>query len=229
MATKKTPRKVTRSRLSKKPSFPLILARALPKYNFSVRSFVPVVTAVIVGVLLFSLAKQYRGLVLAAVVNKTPITTFELNSILVKRYGQSTLDEIINEKLLVDLATQNQITISQADLDAEVKKLEDNLGGKDKLAAAMTQYGLDDKALQQQIRVRLLQQKLAEKLFPTTVTDEEVKKYFDDNKLVYKDKKFDDVKTQIKQDLTDQKLQDQFMKWFQEQKQKAAIHIYLNQ
>lgn len=225
MATRKSNRKSTatakQTAVSSSPQ--------TPKMNLPIKQLTPVIVAVIVGLLLFVAARQYRGYVLAAIVNKTPISTFELNKILIKRYGQTTLDELINEKLLSDLATQNQVTITATDIQSEVTKLEETLGGKDKLEAAMVQYGLDQKQLESQIKIRLLQQKLAEKITPVTVSDEEVKKYYDDNKLVFKDQKFDDAKDQIKKDLADQKLQTEFMKWFQDQKTKASIHVYLTQ
>ena len=41
----------------------------------------------------FFLAKRYRGLVVAAVVNKTPITRWKLNQTMTTRYGHPVLEE----------------------------------------------------------------------------------------------------------------------------------------
>lgn len=236
MATKKTTRTTNRKETTKKVARKESVAAALntpslksktPKINQ--RFILNLLLVLLVGTLVFLLAKRYRGLVLAGIVNKSPISRFELNQVLAKRYGKAILDELINERLLLQAAKENKVEISEKDIDAEITKLEETLGGKENLNTAMEQYGLSADDLRTQIRLRLLQTRLADKVVTVEVSEEEIKKSFDDNKALYEGKKFDDVKEQIRAELLTQKSQQEFGRWFQEYKAKAQIGIYLTQ
>lgn len=194
----------------KKSKFPLLL-----------------IIVLLVGISGFLLAKKYKNLLVVAFVNTTPISRFQLNEYLLDRYGKSSLDEIVNATLVRQFAKQNGITVSKVDTDKEISTLEQRLGGKEALKASMDQFGYDDKKLLKDITELLLQRKLAEKLFPITVDDKEVQDYFTQNKVLFDGKKLDDVKEDIKQTITQQKLQAEFGKWFQEQKQKAKVQLFI--
>lgn len=185
------------------------------------------VIVILLGVSLFLLSKKYRGLIIAGTVNSSPITRWELSQALTDRYGKATLDELIATKLLNQLAASNQITVSKDDISKELQALETRLGGKEALQASMTQFGIDEKKLNQEISAVLIQKKLSEKLFKVTVEDAEVTKYFNDNKALFTNKKFDDVKADIKLTLEQQKLQEQFGTWFQDQQKKALIKTFI--
>ena len=59
------------------------------------------------------------------------------------------------------------------------------------------------------------------------VTAEEVDKYYTENAADYKDKKVEEAKTEIKQLLSDQALQQQVGTWIQDLRAKAKITINL--
>lgn len=179
------------------------------------------------GTGLFLLASKYRGLVVAAMVNRTPISTMQLNQVLTRRYGKSVLDELVAQELLTQEAQKQNIQVSKDDMDKEFKALEDRLGGADNLKQALTQYGLSQDDLMEQIRLRLIQTKLSDKLFSINVSDDDAKQYFTDNSALFKDKKLDDVKNDIKTTLKTQKQQEQFSKWFEDLKNKAQISIFI--
>ena len=235
MATKKkttTSKKTTQVRrttlkeaIMATPTHPSIPRLPLPTLN--TRFIVNLLLVLLVGATIFFFAKRYRSFFISGMVNKSPISRFELNQVLVKRYGRTVLEELINERLLKQAASENQITVVDNDVDDELKKLEDSLGGKENLSSAMEQYGLSDQDLRKQISLRLLQQQLAEKVSSVQVSDEEVRAYFDANKSVFEGKKFDEVKEGIFKDLKTQKLQQEFGKWFEGYKIKAQISIYL--
>ncbi|MBI1872002.1 hypothetical protein HYS10_01140 [Candidatus Collierbacteria bacterium] len=194
-----------------------------PKSKF----FTYLVIVVLLGTALFLLAKKYRGLVIAGMVNTTPISSFELQNALVDRYGKATLDDIIANKLLVQLAKSNQIVVTPEDVKTEIASLEERLGGKEALEASMERFGIDEAKLNEEINTVLIQKKLSEKLFKAEVSDSDITKYYQDNKSLFEGKKFDDVKAGIQENLVQQKLQEQFGKWFQEQRQKAKITIFI--
>jgi foldase protein PrsA len=194
----------------------------------SMRFLTSVVLVVLLGTAVFYLAKRYRGLVIAGIVNKTPITRWELNKTLSRRYGQAVLDELVNNQLLTQEATKQGITVSQVEIDAERTKLAESLGGEENLASAMVQYGLSDSDLQDQLRLRLLQEGLSAKMFDIQVSEEEVAAYFTTNATLYEGKQLEDVRDEITASLRDQKLQQEFFTWFDKAKQDAQVTSYLD-
>ena len=187
-----------------------------------------ILLVVLVGAAIFLVAQRYRSVVVAAFVNKTPITTLELHQVLSRRYGKAVLEELINSRLVREEAITNGITVGKDEIASEITKLEEKFGGTENLSTALLQYGLSRSDLDDQIELRLLQQKLADKFFKVEIADADVQKYYDSNKAIYADAKFDDIKEEIKSNLKDQKLQEEFTKWFDEVKQKAKISIFID-
>jgi parvulin-like peptidyl-prolyl isomerase len=185
------------------------------------------VILVLIGVSVFWLVRKYRGSIIAAVVNKTPILRLELNQVLMEKYGKQELDQIVSERLLEQTAKREGVSVSPEDIQKERDALKERLGGDDNLKAALEQYGLSDTELTKTLKLKLVQQKLAEKLFKIEVKDDEVKTFFDDNKELYTGKKFDDVKADIKESLKQQKLQQEFSTWFDGERKKAQVQIFI--
>lgn len=188
---------------------------------------VKLIIIVLIGVSIFWLVRKYRGSIIAGVVNKTPILRYELNQKLVARYGTTTMDEMVSEELLSQLARREQVTVTAEEIQAERDALKERLGGDESLQTALQQYGLSEADLSKQIELKLYTQKLSEKLFQVEVSDEEARAIFDDNIQLYEGKTFDDVKTDIKESLRQQKLQQEFGQWFEEQKSQSQIQVYL--
>ena len=224
MATKsKTKSRVVKSAVKPKIEEPLI--SLVKKSNSKFITYLAIV--ILLGIALFLMAKKYRGLVIAGMVNTSPVTRMELQKVLVERYGKATLDDLIAQKLLQQLAKDNQVVVSNEDIEKETKSLEDRLGGKEALQASMDRFGIDQKKLREEITSVILQKKLSSKLFQVTIEDAEVTKYFNDNKALFDKKTFDEVKADIRQTLTDQKLQEQFSTWFADQQKKAKIQVFI--
>lgn len=172
-------------------------------------------------------AKKYKGLVIAGTVNGKAITRWELEKAMNDRYAKSTFDDLASTLLLQQLAAQNGISASQEDINKEVAATEDRLGGKEALAQTLERIGYTDARFREEIATQVLVKKLAEKLFKAEVTDEEVSKFYQENKTLFPDKKFDEVKADIRQNLEQQKLQEQFTAWFQEQRKNALVVSYI--
>lgn len=184
---------------------------------------------IVLGTGVFFFAKKYRGLFLAGTVNTTPITRWELNKAMAKQYGKQVLDEMVAEKLLTSLAEKESVAVTPEDINDEVAKITEQVGGEDALNQTLTQYGMTRDSLRERLKTTLLQKKIAEKLFSSEieVTDEEVNTAYDQNKDFYGDKTLDDVKADLIEQLKSQKLQQKFSTWFEDQKTKAQINIYL--
>jgi foldase protein PrsA len=194
-----------------------------PDFGFVLK----LIVVILIGASIFMIARRYRGQFIAATINKEVITRYELNQSLTKRYGQTVLDEMVADRLLRQEAKKQSITVNTDEVKKELDDLSTRLGGDQALTEALKQYGLSLEDLKAQIELRLLQKKIAEKLLSVEVKAEEVKAYFDENKTVYKDKKFDDVKAEIEESLKTQKLQQEFAKWFEELKTNSQVQTYL--
>lgn len=183
---------------------------------------------ILIGSAVFLLAKKYRSFFVAGTVNNHPITRWELNKKLQDSYGKTAFDEMVSEYLLKDAAKKNGITVSQNEIDEKVASAAAQYGGKDQLMQMAQSAGINtDSQLNQFFEMQLIVQKLEDKLFKVSITDDEIQKYYDDNKDYLGNKKLDEVRDQIKQQLTSQKLSDQFSQWFSDLRQKANIQDYL--
>lgn len=160
-----------------------------------------------------------------AVVGNTPVTRFELWSRLEKGYGAQTLDDMVNEKILDQAIAKAGIKVDQAKFDAQLKSLESQFESAGGLDEALKQRGLTRKDLEKQIRTQLsVEELLSDKINPT---EEEIKAQFDKGAAtVYKDKKLDDVKANIIEELKQTKLRDEFLTWFADVKKSVKVKSF---
>jgi len=181
----------------------------------------------LIGVSSFLLAKKYRGQFIAATVNYQPISRFQLNKLLNERYGQIVLDELINQALIKDLLKENNIEVTEADIEEEINNLKTQLGGEQVFEATIAQYGLTLDQLKERLEITIGQKKLSQTLFNPEVTSEEVAEYYNQNKILFDKKTLSEVEEEIRANILDQKLQQEFSSWFTEQKEKASIRSFI--
>jgi len=186
------------------------------------------IAIVLIGTLVFLLAKKYRGFFIAGMVNTRPVTKWELSRRLEERYGKVAFDEIVTEVLLMDAAKQNGITVSDKEIADEVTLNETNYGGKDALKEMAKSAGITtDAQLNDFFELKLTVKKLQDKLFPEQVTDEEVKKYYDENKQFLNGKKLEEAKEEITSQLLQQKVSQKFSEWFGKLREEAKISNFM--
>lgn len=176
---------------------------------------------VIIGLLVYKAGPW----LVPAVAGNRPITRFELWSRLEKSYGAQALDDMVNEKILDKAIADAHIKVDQTKLDAQIKALETQFESTGGLDEALKQRGLTRKDLTKQVSTQLaVEELLADKINPT---EDEVKKQFDGSATtVYKDKKFEDVKSTITEELKQAKLRDAFLAWFAEIKKTANVKTF---
>ncbi len=225
MATKKkTTKKVTRNLSAQLPVETIETPLDSPKKQ---NPLFLVLVVILLGVLAFNLAKKNRGMFIAGTVNEVSVSRSQLDKTLMTRYGKSTLDELLSIALLDQLASKNGVTVTDEEINTEIKTLEDRLGGAEALKTNMAQFGIDDAKLREELTAVVKQRKLAAKLFEVKLEETEVKKYYDDNKAQYTNKKYEDVKAEIEGMLRDQKLQTQFSEWFNKEREGAKVNTYI--
>lgn len=184
-----------------------------------------VITIALIVVVIGLLTYKVGPWLVPALADNQPITRFSLWSRLEKSYGAQVLDDMVNEKILDRAIAKSNIKIDQAKLDEQLKSLESQFEAAGGLDEALKQRGLSRKDLEKQVRTQLaVEELLADKINPS---DEEVKKLFDEGAMtVYKDKKFDDVKAGITEELKQTKLRDAFLVWFADVKKDSKVKTF---
>ena len=64
-------------------------------------------------------------------------------------------------------------------------------------------------------------------MFDIEVTQEEIEQYYQDNASAFEDQELAEVEQQIRENLLNQKLQQEFSAWFDKAKQEAQINTYI--
>lgn len=185
-----------------------------------------IVLAVVIIAVLAGLAFKYKQLVIAAVVDKHPITRFSVIHELERRGGKDTLDLLISKQLIKAEAAAKHITVSDEEVNKEIKKYEDiyNVQGNT-LDATLAAQGLSRDDLKKQVII----QKDIEKLLgdKAVVSDDEVAKYITDNKIPLPQGKEDATKADIKEQLRQQKIGELADQLVSDLKAKAKIRTYI--
>ncbi len=169
-----------------------------------------------------------KGLVVAATVNGAPISRMSVVKELEKQSGKAALESLIRKKLIDDEVRGKNISVSKEEIDQEMKKIEAQValqGGT--LNDVLQQQGMTEEQLREQIDV----QKKIEKLLgdKVSVSDAEVEAYVTKNKIEFpKDKKQEEAKAALKEQIQQQKFQQEAQKWVADLTAKAKIQYYVN-
>ena len=176
----------------------------------------------VAGLLLLAVYK--KNWFIAATVNGMPVTNLELQSQLNQQFKTQTLNQLINEKIILDEARKGGVISQQSEIDQKIADLEKNVGGKDTLDSLLAQQGQTRISLRNQILVQLAITKLYDK--EATVSALEVTKFIETNKDQMKASDSAGQEKEATDTLKQQKLSQIFSQKFQELRQKANIKIF---
>lgn len=169
---------------------------------------------------------KFKGVFIAAMVNGQPISRWQLNNQLQKRFGDQVLDNIINERLILAGARQKGIFITADEIDKRVKEIEGRLKNQMSLNDALKAQGLSMEDFRQQIEIQLSIDKMFDK--EATVSSEDVDNYLEKNSDYYKEATDPaKVKEDVLNILRQQKITELFDKWFSEIRESAKVQKYL--
>lgn len=180
------------------------------------------IVLIIAGLLILAVYK--KGWFIAAMVNGSPITNLELQSRLNQQFRTQTLNQIIDEKIILSEAAKNNIAVSEAEVSSKISEIEANVGGPQALDALLAQQGQDRTSIRQLIRLRLTVEKLYEK--EATVSAEEVNKFIEQNKAQMQATDSAAQEKEAYEAIKSQKLNQISGQKFQELKTKAKIQIF---
>ncbi|RAP76312.1 foldase protein PrsA [Paenibacillus montanisoli] len=116
-------------------------------------------------------------------VNGVSISKDQLYDEMVKLGGQQTLDNLIQDELIKQEADKAGIKITDADVDKEIDNIKKQFPTEDDFQAALMQANMTVEDLKKQTPMQLRIKKLLEP--QTKVTDEDVKKFFEENKAQF--------------------------------------------
>lgn len=181
----------------------------------------------VLGTVIYLLSVKYRSLFLVGTVNNSPITRIELNAKMAEKYGKATLDELVNERLLNDELKKNKISISDQEVSDELAKLVKQYGGEEAFKTAIAQFGLTEDKAKESIKQSLGFKKLVELNYKIEITEEAMKKYFDENKTIFADKKYEEVSAEIKENLYQQEIYTKSQEWFTNIRKTAKVSSFI--
>jgi hypothetical protein len=220
-ATKKTVKKSV-SKASPEMVMPIApVSTQMTRKPVSSKAISLALVVVVIGLLTYKVGPW----MVPAVVDNRPVSRFELWSRLEKSYGAQALDDMVNEKILDGAIAKAGVKVDQTKLDEQMTTLEKQFETSGGLDEALKQRGLTRNDLMKQVKTQIsVEELLADKINPT---EDEIKAQFDSGATtLYKDKKFDEMKASITDELKQTKLRDAFLVWFADIKKEAKVKSF---
>lgn len=188
------------------------------------RSLILSSAIIIVAIVLF----LGRGLLIAATVNGQPVSRLAIISELEKQSGKAVLDSVVTKMLVVQEAKKKNVEASSKDIDAEIAKIKKQFKdqGQD-LDSLLASQGLTQEKFRDEVKIQILVTKLLGD--KAKVTDKEFKDFMDKNKDIVpagEDQKT--AEANLRTQLEQQKLAQQYQSWIQNVKKDAAIQYFVN-
>jgi|SRR3989344_4940134 len=182
------------------------------------------VAVILIVVILFSA----KGLFVAATVNGSPISRLSIINELEKQGGKQVLNTIINKKLIETELNKQKVSITEEEVDEEIKKIEAQVASQ---GGTLTKELDAQNITMEDLKLQILTQKKIEKLLAdkVAVTDTEIDAYIKDSKATPpKNIKAEDFNKQISEQLKQQKFQQEAQKWVSDLTTSAKIKYYVN-
>lgn len=221
--TKKTP--------AKKTTF--TSAKAAPvKSSASESVSVPrnkyIIIAVVLAIIAIVLAFKYRGLFVAATVNGQPISRVAVVRETEKQAGKQTINNLVRNALIEQEAKKENVTVSEKEIDDEIKKVESNLSKQgQKLDQVLTMQGINRDELRKLIRLDKLVGKMVGK--DIKVTDQEISDYIEKNReALGQEQSEEQMRKTVGDQLKQQKLSSKVQKWLSDLQSKAKIDYFVS-
>lgn len=156
-----------------------------------------------------------------AIVNGERLYRKDFYEELENTYGTIIASNMIDEALVYQEAAKKKLEVAENEIDEEYASLEKEYGGKEQLQEILDARKISNETLRHQIETTLLIEKiLADKI---TVTEDEMKEFYEQNYTEENSPAYDDVKDTIKKTLRTQKLSPAVQTWIQEIREKATI------
>lgn len=117
---------------------------------------------------------------IVATVNGTPITREAFYAGLEQAYGAQVLERMITEMVVLQAEKKYQINVTQQEVEADIERIRGNYDSEADFVTALKEYGMTPADLSRQVRMSIVIDRLA--THGITVTDAELRAYFDEHK-----------------------------------------------
>lgn len=170
----------------------------------------------------------FKGLFVAAMVNGQPIPRLTVIKQLEKENGKKALDDLVTKTLILQESKRQNITISDAEVSEEAKKIEDRINNSgSNFEEVLTSQGLTRETLLENIRFSKLIQKLVEK--DIQITESDIANFLEQNKAsLPKDASPEALNKQATDSLKQQKQSQKASELIEKLKKDAKINYFIN-
>ena len=192
-----------------------------PLKSFKFNKFVIIAIVIIAVTLLFTYKKNW---IVAASVNGGMISNFEVLSRLNNQYRTQILNQMINEKIILQEAQKQNVLVTPNEINDKIATLEKSVGGKETLDGLLTQQGQTRTGLQDQIKIQLIIEKLY--VNEASVSASEITAFVAQNEGQFQATDSAGQQKEAEDSLKQQKLGTLFNQKFQELKTAAKVSTY---
>lgn len=203
----------------KMPNFDAENIKAKIKQHQNPRTYV---ILIIVG--LAFLAFVFRSWFIAATVNGSPISNFEVISQMNKQFREQTITQLVNEKLILAEARKQGVKVTPSEIEAKLAEIEANVGGAEVLDTLLSQQGQTRDSIKQQMQLQITIEKLYGN--EATVSAQEVTAFIEQNKDQLRATESAAQMTEAEEIIKQQKLSQIFNEKFTQLKENAKITIF---
>lgn len=176
----------------------------------------------VLGLLLLVFYK--KSWFIAATVNGSPITNFEVLSQMNKQFRETTVNQLVNEKLILQEARKNNIVVTQTDVDQKIIEIEKSVGGPQLLDNILSQQGQTRDSIKDQLKFMIIRDKLYEK--EASVSAQEVQEFVEQNKAQLKATESAEQTKEATDIIKQQKIGQIFNDKFSQIRKDAKINIF---
>jgi len=181
------------------------------------------VRVIVVGVLvLLGVVWLYRsGRIVVAVANGKPLFRWQLDRVLVSRFGQQTLESMITEELILDAAKKQGTMITKEEVDAKINEVVKGLGENVNLDELLRYQGMTREDFEHQIRLQLTVEKILSR--DITVDEKEIDAFVKENKASLVATEAAAQREEARVAIRSQKVSEKIQPWLGELKSNASI------
>lgn len=165
-----------------------------------------------------------RSWFVAAIVNGSPITNFELQTKLNQQFKSQVLNQLIEEKIILSEAQKMNAIPTAQEIETKITEIETQVGGKETFESLLVQQGLTRTSLKERFKTQLSMMKLYEN--EATVSAQEVAQYLEQNKDTLTSTDSAQLEKDAREAIKNQKLSGIFSEKFQELRTKAKIQTF---
>ncbi|MBI4084835.1 MAG: SurA N-terminal domain-containing protein [Candidatus Levybacteria bacterium] len=181
-----------------------------------------------VGVIVLVFALYFfRSVFIAVTINGRPISRLAVIRELERQGGKQALNAIVTKNLILQEAKRQNVTVSQEEIDKELKRIEENIKRQGQtLDQALMLQGMTKENLVEQIRLQKMIEKIVGK--DIKVADKEVDEYIAKNKeSLPQDQERKVLGAQVKDQLRQQKLNEKVNSWIESLRKNAKISSFV--